>query len=83
MIRLVLLLAGLALAGWFIALHGVRGVVIVLVVGLMVTLPQTRAWRWVEGQLVRLTGSRKYAYALVLAVFIVIAAVFAIGPLLP
>jgi hypothetical protein len=73
LLRFGLLVAALAIAVALIAAHGVRGLAIVVAIGLIVTLPQTKAWQRVEGVLVRITGSRKRAAGLALFVVIAVA----------
>lgn len=70
LVRFALLIAALVVCGAIIAAHGVRGVVFVIVIMLVATLPQTGAWRVTERALVRLTGSRRRATVLVLGVVI-------------
>jgi hypothetical protein len=62
------LIVGVAL----VATHGIRGVAILVVLLLLVSAPRTRAWGLVERALVRLTGSRKRAAILVMALVIVV-----------
>ena len=54
-----------------IAAHGLRGIAVLVVLMLAVSVPRTRAWYIAEGALVRLTGSRKRAAILVLSTIIV------------
>lgn len=54
-----------------IAFHGfVRGISALTVIVLLIAAPKTRLWKAVEKPLVELTGSRKGAAALALAVLI-------------
>lgn len=75
-IRFGLLLAALLVCIAIIAAHGVRGVVIVIVIMLIATVPQTRLWKVGERYLVRLTGSRRRAavaiFALIIAIMVAI-----------
>lgn len=80
-IRLVLLVLALIVCGWIIAAHGVRGVVLLVIIGLLVSVPQTRGWKYAERWLVKLTGSRQRAAALVLGIVILILAAVNLLPL--
>lgn len=53
------------------ATHGFRGVVALVVLLLVVSVPRTRAWQATEQTLVRVTGSRRRAAVLVMSVIIV------------
>jgi hypothetical protein len=70
LVRFGLLIAALIVCGAIIAVHGVRGVVFVVVIMAVATVPQTGAWRATEGALIRVTGSRRRAWVLVMAVLI-------------
>jgi len=72
MFRFLLLLAILAVSVLLIAAHGVRGLAIALVLIIAVGAMQSRAWQTIERPLVRLTGSRMSAAALILGVIIVV-----------
>jgi hypothetical protein len=68
LVRFGLLLLVLSVCVAVIAIHGARGIAFVVVLMAIFTVPQTRAWTIAERGLVRLTGSRRRAAALVLAV---------------
>lgn len=68
--RFGLLLVALLVCGAIIAAHGVRGVVLVIAIMAVATLPQTRIWQVTERSLVRLTGTRRRAAVLVMAIVI-------------
>lgn len=70
LLRIGMLLVILMLAAWLTAAHGLRGLAVVLVVAVLTVVPRTRAWRMGERVLVRLTGSRRRAAALVMAVLV-------------
>lgn len=69
-IRLLLLFGVLLVSAALVLTHGTRGFLFLIALALLATLPQTRAWKVSERWLVRLTGSRKRAAALVLVVLI-------------
>jgi hypothetical protein len=71
-IRFLLLLAALGLGVSLVAAHGVRGLLIAVVLLVAVSAPRTRTWRTVEYYLVRLTGSRRRAAVLALSVVLVL-----------
>ncbi|GAC1469476.1 MAG: hypothetical protein PVSMB7_18810 [Chloroflexota bacterium] len=75
LLRFALLLGALVVAAWLVVAHGVRGLVVVLIVTLLLSVPRTRGWQVAEGTLVRFTGSRRRAGALV--GFLIIGAVTA------
>jgi hypothetical protein len=70
LIRFGLLAVALVVCVTLIALHGVRGIVLVIAIMALATLPGTRAWRATERVLVRLTGSRRRAFVLIMATVI-------------
>jgi hypothetical protein len=74
LIRLALLAVILIACVALVAVHGFRGLVLIAVIAALATLPRTRVWRAIEAALVRLTGSRRGALAVVLGVLIVSAA---------
>jgi hypothetical protein len=78
LIRFVLFFGVIVLGLFLIVAHGLRGLVALVVMVLLVTAPQTRAWQVVERFLVRITGSRRRAAVLVLGTIIVIALGFEI-----
>lgn len=80
-VRLALLLIALVAAGFIIAAHGIRAVVFLMVLAVAITVPRTRAYRWTERQLVRLTGSRRRAYTGVAVTVIAVALAVNIYPL--
>lgn len=57
-----------------IVAHGFRGVILIVAIAALATLPRTRIWRIVERALVRLTGSRRGALAVVVLVLVCSAA---------
>lgn len=81
LIRLALTIAALLLCGIVIVTHGVRGVILLIVVALAMSAPQTRIWKGVERLLVRLTGSRRRAVLLVMLLGIGAVAVANLYPL--
>jgi hypothetical protein len=70
LIRFGLLIMVLLVSTVIIATHGVRGVAFVVVLMAVLTVPQTRAWAIGERWMVRLTGSRRRAAALILAIIV-------------
>ncbi|HLJ66920.1 MAG TPA: hypothetical protein VKX16_06135 [Chloroflexota bacterium] len=68
--RFALLIAVLVLGVWLIASHGVRGIAIVVAGLLLWTITRSRAWRAGEGWLIRLTGSRQRALAVLLGTIV-------------
>jgi hypothetical protein len=70
LLRLGLLLVALLVCGALIAAHGVRGIILVIAIMMAATLPQTRAWRVTEHALVRLTGTRRRAAVLLMAIVV-------------
>ncbi|MGI8824417.1 MAG: hypothetical protein ACR2JC_02000 [Chloroflexota bacterium] len=72
--RFGLLIVVLIACGAIVAAHGIRGVGFLLVLGLAAGLPRTRAWRMIEGPLVRLTGSRQRAAAVLMVVVVAVLA---------
>lgn len=77
LIRFALMLAALAIGVALIAEHGIRAIILLVVVALAATVPRTRAWKAGERRLVRLTGSRRRAAGAILT--FVIAAVVAVN----
>ncbi|GAC1324081.1 MAG: hypothetical protein NVSMB22_12470 [Chloroflexota bacterium] len=76
LVRLGMVIVVVVACAAIIVTHGVRGIAFVVVLMLAATLPRTRVWGTVERVLVRATGSRKRAAALVLVTIIgVLAAV--------
>ena len=65
MFRFILLLCALAVAGLLIVMQGVRAIAASVILLLAVSVPRSRGWRAAEDRLVRLTGSRRRAFALV------------------
>jgi hypothetical protein len=61
---------------WLIIAHGVRGLVIVIAGIAVYALPRTRAWKIIEGPLVRLTGSRRRAAVISFGFLLAIMAAF-------
>lgn len=74
LLRPLLALAALLICLWLVAAHGVRGILILVAVAAATTLPRTKPWRMAESWLVRLTGSRQRAAALVFGAVIAVAA---------
>ncbi len=72
LIRTLVILAVLLICVWLIAAHGIRGLGVVAVIAVLVTVPQTRAYRFVERGLIRFTGSRKRALLLVMSLAIAV-----------
>lgn len=72
LIRLTLSIAILLVAALLIVTHGVRGVLLLAAGILLLTAPRTRGYQMIERRLVRLTGSRQRAFALVLAAAIAV-----------
>lgn len=70
LVRFALLLAVLLACAAIIGTHGVRGIAVVTVVALLASLSRTRAWHTAERLLVRVTGSRQRAVALIFALVI-------------
>jgi hypothetical protein len=68
--RLAVLLLILVVSIFLVAAHGLRGFFIVIALLLAWALPQTRAWQVIDHALVRLTGSRRRAAALIMGVII-------------
>jgi hypothetical protein len=62
--------AALVLCVAIVAAQGIRGIVLVVAIMLLATLPGTRAWKVSERALVRLTGSRRRAAVLVMAIVV-------------
>ncbi len=77
LMRGLLLLGVILLCLWLVAAHGFRGIVIVSGVVVLVSVVQTRVFRALGGALVRFTGSRRRAVALVMGV--VLAAMVAVS----
>ena len=75
LIRLALLTAALVIGVWIIAEHGLRGILLVTGLVVVYSLTRTRAWRTGEGWMVRLTGSRTRAAAVVLGAIIALTVV--------
>lgn len=70
LIRFALLLLALVMATFVIVTHGVRGILVVIAVALVVSVPRTRGWKWGEAALVRITGSRRRAAFLAMVLVI-------------
>ena len=68
--RLGVLVLILAVSVILVAAHGLRGFFIVIALILAWALPQTRVWQRIERTLVRLTGSRRRAAALIMGLII-------------
>lgn len=64
------MIAALVIGAWIIAEHGIRGIAVVTALVVVYSLTRTRAWRSGESWMVRLTGSRKRAAAVVLGAII-------------
>lgn len=80
LVRYLLLIVVLIVCIWVVAAHGVRGVAFLVIFALLITVPRTRAWAFAERRLVRLTGSRRRAAALVMGTIIVILLVVNVYP---
>jgi hypothetical protein len=76
-VRLVLLIVALLVAIAIIATHGVRGLVVLMLIAVAFTVPRTRVWRTGERWMVRLTGSRRRAA--VVTMFVIIGALIAVN----
>ncbi len=76
LVRFAMLIVVLIVCATVIATHGFRGVAVLMVVGLAALAPRTRVWRTVEPPLVRLTGTRQRAAALVMVIVIACLAAF-------
>lgn len=70
LIRLLLLIVAVIVSVAIIAAHGARGIGFLVLIALAMTVPRSRVWRTGERWLVRATGSRRRAAAVVLAVLI-------------
>ena len=70
LVRLGLMALALVVCVAIVAAHGLRGIVLVVAIMMVATLPGTRAWKVSERALVRLTGSRRRAAVLVMVVVI-------------
>ncbi|HZU11871.1 MAG TPA: hypothetical protein VFB58_03455 [Chloroflexota bacterium] len=70
MLRFLLLIVVIAAALGLALAHGVRGITIVLAVAVLAAAIRAPLFQRVAGALVRLTGSRRRAAALVMAVLI-------------
>lgn len=81
LLRFGLLAIALVAAGAIIITHGVRGIAALVVLTILVTVPRTRAWRYVSGALIRLAGSGRRAAVLVMVVIIGVAIVVTLLPL--
>jgi hypothetical protein len=68
--RLVVLCLILIVSVFLVAAHGLRGFFIVMALILAWALPQTRIWQRIDRVLVRVTGSRRRAAALIMGVTI-------------
>jgi hypothetical protein len=73
LVRLLLVVLVLVVSVTLVITHGVRGIAILVALAVIATVPQTRVWRTGEFYLVRLTGSRQRALALVMFALIAIA----------
>jgi uncharacterized membrane protein len=82
LIRFFLLLAALIVGVGLVAVHGLRGLVVVAILLLVASAPRTRAWNVAERFLVRLTGSRRRAAVLVMSTVIIILLAFEVYSLL-
>jgi hypothetical protein len=68
LIRTGLLLAALTVCVWLIAAHGLRGLAVVAALAVLTALPQNRGFRLADRWLIRVTGSRRRALALLMAI---------------
>jgi hypothetical protein len=72
LVRLVLPVLVFVAAAALVITHGIRGLGILIAVAVIATVTQTRVWRTSEYFLVRLTGSRQRALALVMILVIAV-----------
>jgi hypothetical protein len=71
LIRSLLLFAIVVVVVVLVAVHGfIRGLVVLVALAVVTTVPRTQAWRVGEQWLVRVTGSRRRAALVVLLVVI-------------
>jgi hypothetical protein len=71
LVRSLLLFAIVVVVVVLVAVHGfIRGLVVLLALAVVTTVPRTQAWRVGERWLVRVTGSRRRAALVVLLVVI-------------
>ena len=71
LIRSLLLFAIVVVVVVLVAVHGfIRGLVVLVALAVVTTVPRTQAWRVSEQWLVRVTGSRRRAALVVLLVVI-------------
>jgi hypothetical protein len=74
-VRALLFLGLIVVLTALVAWHGARGIATVAGILLLIFIFQTPAWKRIEGVLVRITGSRQGAFAVVLGA--VVAGMFA------
>jgi hypothetical protein len=70
LIRFGLLAIAVIAAAAVIAVHGIRGLAIVVFLALLATLPRSRLYQIAEYWLVRITGSRRRAAVVFMSVLI-------------
>jgi hypothetical protein len=76
LVRIGLMAAALLAAATVIAVHGVRGLAIVIFLALLASLPRSRPYRTAEYWLVRITGSRRGAAVVFMTTLIVVLVAF-------
>jgi hypothetical protein len=65
LLRFALLVGFVVLAVVLIVAHGVRGIAVLVAILLVLVIPRSRSFGAIEDRLVRLTGSRRRAAALI------------------
>lgn len=76
LIRFGLLALAVIAGATVIAVHGIRGLAIVVFLIMLASLPRSRAYQAAEYWLIRLTGSRRGAFVVFMSVLIAILIAF-------